>query len=105
MPLFRRLPRRGFSNYRFKRRVAEVNVGELENRCAEGEVVTPERLVELGLLKNLVLPVKLLGEGKLTKRLEVRVHQASRGAREKIEAAGGLVTIQVESLSADKPKG
>lgn len=97
MPLFRRLPRRGFSNYRFKKHVAEVNVGALELRCSSGEVVSPERLVELGLLRNLRLPVKVLGGGKLSKKLEVRAHQVSRAAREKIEAAGGSVVIQVES--------
>jgi large subunit ribosomal protein L15 len=105
MPLFRRLPRRGFSNSRFKRRVAVVNVGELETRCAAGEVVSPERLVELGLLKNLSLPVKVLGTGKLTKSLEVRAQQVSRSAREKIEAAGGSVAIQAERQTPGKGKG
>lgn len=105
MPLFRRLPRRGFSNYRFKIRVAVVNVGELETRCAVGEVVSPERLVELGILKNLTLPVKVLGNGKLTKKLAVRAHQVSRSAREKIEAAGGSVEIQAGSQGSGKGKG
>jgi large subunit ribosomal protein L15 len=97
MPLFRRLPRRGFSNYRFKENCAVVNVGALEDRCASGETVSPERLVELGLLKNLALPVKILGNGKLSKRIEVRAHRFSQAAREKIEAAGGSVIIQVDS--------
>ena len=97
MPLFRRLPRRGFSNYRHKKHVNVVNVGELERRCSSGDVVGPERLVELGLLRNLTLPVKVLGNGSITKKLEVRAHQVSRAAKEKIEAAGGSVVIQKES--------
>jgi large subunit ribosomal protein L15 len=106
MPLFRRLPRRGFSNYRFKKHVAVVNVGALEAKCAAGEVVSPERLVEIGLLKNVALPVKVLGSGKLSKSLEVRAHYVSRSAREKIEAAGGTVVVQkTESKASGKAEG
>jgi large subunit ribosomal protein L15 len=105
MPLFRRLPRRGFSNARFKARFAILNVADLERVCTDGDVVGPEKLVKLGLIKNLVLPVKLLGVGKLAKRLEVRVHNISSSAREKIVAAGGSVVIQPLSRGSEKPKG
>jgi large subunit ribosomal protein L15 len=104
MPLFRRLPRRGFSNYRFKEHVSIVNVGDLETRFAAGATVTLESLVEIGLLKNLTLPVKVLGGGALTKKLAVRANQASKSAREKIEAAGGTLTIESEDPPARKGK-
>jgi large subunit ribosomal protein L15 len=105
MPLFRRLPRRGFSNARFKVRFAILNVSDLERACTDGDVVGPEKLVELGLVKNLVLPVKVLGTGKLSKRLEVRVHGISSSAREKILAVGGAVVIQALSKGSEKPTG
>jgi large subunit ribosomal protein L15 len=96
MPLFRRLPRRGFSNLRFKKVVSVVNVGALE-AFAAGEVVGPERLREAGLVPNLRRPIKLLGNGELTRKLEVHVHLVSGSARSKIEAAGGTVVIQSAS--------
>jgi large subunit ribosomal protein L15 len=105
MPLYRRIPRRGFSNYWFKRHVSEVNVGALQKRCADGEVVTPERMVELGILRNVALPVKVLGNGTLSRKLEVHAHQVSRGARQKIESAGGAVVVVThESLQRAVPE-
>ena len=94
MPLFRRLPRRGFSNDRFKRSSSVVNVGTLETVFSAGEVVGPERLVEAGLVPNLRRPIKLLGSGEITRKLEVHVHEVSESAKAKIEAAGGSVVIQ-----------
>jgi large subunit ribosomal protein L15 len=69
-----------------------VNLERLEDFKAEAEV-TPESLVEAGILPNLRYPVVLLGRGEVKKALKVRVHRISRGAREKIEAAGGSVEL------------
>jgi len=93
MPLHRRLPKRGFKPFR-RRRYAVVNVGELE-RFESGAVVTPEELVRARLLRNLALPVKILGDGTLSKSLTVRAHKFSRSAEERIRTAGG----EIEELS------
>lgn len=85
MPLIRRVPKRGFSNRRFRTVYAIVNVGDF--RDLEGEV-TPETLVEAGLVRK-GMPVKVLGDGELETALTVVAHRFSRSAREKIEAAGG----------------
>lgn len=91
MPIYRRTPKRGFTNV-FKRVYAEVNVGELD-RFEEGAVVTPEILVESGVVSRRLTGIKILGEGELKKSLTVRAHKFSRGAVEKIEAAGGKVEV------------
>lgn len=90
-PLQRRLPKRGFHNI-FKKEYAIVNVGQL-SRFPAGAVVTPELLLEEGLIKKVGDGVKLLGQGELGKALTVRVHQASRSAVEKVEGAGGKVEV------------
>jgi large subunit ribosomal protein L15 len=72
---------------------APVNVSTLEERFDVGAEVTPESLVERGVLKNTKIDVKILGNGELTKKLSVTVHAVSATAREKIEAAGGSVTL------------
>jgi large subunit ribosomal protein L15 len=90
MPLVRRIPKRGFTSAR--PRMAVINVADL-NRFGEGEVVTPERLEEQGLIKRVARGVKVLGEGELTKALTVRAHGFSETARRKIEAAGGQVEV------------
>jgi large subunit ribosomal protein L15 len=92
LPFYRRLPfKRGFTNIN-RQAWAEVNLERLEDFKAEAEV-TPESLVEAGILPNLRYPVVLLGRGEVKKALKVRVHRISRGAREKIEAAGGSVEL------------
>jgi large subunit ribosomal protein L15 len=91
MPLHRRLPKRGFTNI-FGRDFSVVNVGSL-GRFAAGETVTPERLRELGMVRDHVLPVKILGEGELQAAITVRAHAFSRSAREKIAAAGGSAEL------------
>ncbi|MDI3280414.1 MAG: 50S ribosomal protein L15 [Bacillota bacterium] len=90
-PLQRRLPKRGFRNI-FKKEYAIVNVGQLA-RFPAGAVITPELLLEEGLIKKVGDGVKLLGQGEPGKALTVRVHQASRSAVEKIEGAGGKVEV------------
>jgi large subunit ribosomal protein L15 len=72
---------------------APVNVAALEERFDAGAEVTLEALVEKGLIRNTRIDVKLLGQGELTKKLSVTVHAASASAREKIEAAGGTLTL------------
>src|SRR2546422_1642949 len=83
----------------FRTSTAPVNVGALD-RFADGAEVTPESLVEVGLLKNTKTDVKLLGNGELKKRLTIRVHAISATAREKVEQAGGTVSL----LKEPKPK-
>jgi len=89
MPLHRRLPKRGFTNI-FKRVWAEVNLTDLEKAFEAGATVTPEALVERGLVrKSRAKSVVVLGQGQLQKSLHVTAHRFSATARQKIEAAGG----------------
>ncbi|MBM3214922.1 50S ribosomal protein L15 [Candidatus Poribacteria bacterium] len=89
MPLYRRLPLRGFKPIR-RRRYAVVNVGDLE-AFENGSVVTPDELLAARIVRNLSLPVKILGSGALTKPLTVRAHKFSRSAEESIRSAGGTI--------------
>ncbi|RJX24028.1 MAG: 50S ribosomal protein L15 [Dethiobacter sp.] len=91
MPLFQRLPKRGFTN-KFRREWAEVNVETL-NRFAAGTVVTPELLQDTGIVKALKNGIKILGKGELEKELTVKAHSFSAQAREKIENAGGRAEV------------
>lgn len=92
MPLHRRVPKRGFTNEPFRKRYAYVNLGSLESFDA-GAVVTPEVLLEKGLIKTLREDVKVLGKGELTKALTVKAHKFSAHASERIAGAGGTVEI------------
>lgn len=89
MPTFRRLPKRGFSNVQFATRYGIVNVGSLEERYEAGAHVTPQSLLEVGLLRTVRYPIKVLGDGTLTKKLTVDAAKFSKSAMEKIQAAGG----------------
>ncbi len=91
MPLQRRVPKRGFRNI-FRVEYQVVNVGDLE-RLEGVEEVTPEVLRAKGLIKKADQPVKILGDGNLTKALHVVANAFSKSAREKIEAAGGRATV------------
>ena len=91
LPLYRRLPKRGFTNINSKEIVA-INVGTL-NAFDEGAVVTVEALVEKGIIKNPKDGVKILGNGELTKKLTVKVNAFSEGAKSKIEALGGTCEV------------
>lgn len=95
LPFFRRLPfKRGFTNLR--RAVwCEVNVEALD-ALKPGAEVTPETLAKAGIIRDAAHPVVLMGRGRVTKALQVRLHRVTRGARAKIEAAGG----NVEALQA-----
>ena len=92
LPLFRRLPKRGFSNAMFKKEYATINVSDLE-KFEDGAVVTPDLLKEMGILKKQVAGVKVLGNGELTKKLTVKAHKFSSSAIEKIEAIGGKAEV------------
>ena len=93
LPLVRRLPqKRGFHNP-FQKEYAIVNLERLNERFEEGTEVSPQALVEAGIIKSAALPVKVLGRGKLEKPLTVRAHAFSHTARSKIEAAGGEIEI------------
>ena len=92
MPLVRRVPKRGFTNS-FALRVAAVNVGDLEASFQSGEAVTPEALVERGLVKVRYNLIKVLGDGELSKKLNISAHRFSASARQKVEKAGGTVTV------------
>lgn len=92
MPLVRRIPKRGFVNI-FKKEYSLVNLKDLEDFEA-GTVITPELLRESGKIKKIKDGVKILGDGKITKPLIVRVNAVSQSARAKIEAAGGKVEVE-----------
>ena len=91
MPLYRRLPKRGFTD-RNSKVIAYVNVESL-NRFEDGTEVTPELLLESGAVSKIVDGIKVLGKGELTKKLTVKVNAVSESAKSKIEAAGGPVEV------------
>jgi large subunit ribosomal protein L15 len=90
-PLYVRLPKRGFKNI-FRKEFVEVNIEEL-NRFADDTIVTPELLLESGIIKKVKDGVKILGKGELEKKLEVRANRFSKSAVEKITAAGGKAEV------------
>jgi len=103
MPLYRRLAHRGFSNYPFKKGVVVINLDELEKHFSNGDVVDLAALIQKGLVKG-SLPVKLLGDGELTKKITVKVEAKDRGvcavsasAKAKIEKAGGSVAVSADA--------
>jgi large subunit ribosomal protein L15 len=91
MPLHRRIPKRGFTNT-FRREYAILNVKDLE-RFQTGASITPATLAEAGLVRTAGIPVKILGEGSLSKALTVSAHRFSKSAAEKIRAAGGSLEV------------
>lgn len=91
MPLYRRIPKRGFNNRNTKEIIA-INVDEL-NRFEDGAVVTVASLMEVGVINNPKDGVKILGNGELTKKLDVQVNAFSAGAVEKIKALGGKAEV------------
>lgn len=96
MPLQRRLPKRGFTNI-FKKEWVEINLADLDQRFEPSDNITPELMVERGMIKKGKLKryrgVVVLGKGKLTKALNVTANRFSEAARQKIEAAGGVATF------------
>jgi large subunit ribosomal protein L15 len=92
MPLFRRLPKRGFSNFKFETRYKIINVSQLE-RFDDGATVGVEQLSDAGLIGSIKNKVKILGDGELTKKLQVTAHKFSKTAEQKIVASGGTAKI------------
>ena len=92
LPLFRRLSKRGFNNFEFRTVYATVNVSDL-NRFEDGTTVTPELLIETGLVKKELDGIKVLGNGELTKKLVVKANKFSGSAKEKIENNGGKAEV------------
>jgi len=92
MPLFRRLPKRGFNNYKFAKRCEIVNVCQLE-QFEDGAIVGVEQLSGAGLIDSIKSRVKILGKGDLTKKLQVTAHKFSKNAEQKIAASGGIIKM------------
>ena len=92
MPLFRRIPKRGFTDPNSKV-IIGINVSVLEDRYNAGDEVTLESLLEKGIVRKLNDGVKILGNGELTKKLSVKVNAFSQSAKEKIEACGGTCEV------------
>ena len=91
-PLYRRLPKRGFNNAQFAIVYAVINVSDL-NRFENGTVVSPALLKEVGLVKNQLDGIKVLGNGELTKKLTIQAHKFSKTAVEKIEKSGSKIEV------------
>jgi len=92
LPLYRRLPKRGFSNYLFKKEYAVINVEDL-NVFENGTVVTPALLKEMGIIKKQLSGIKVLGNGKLEKKLTIQANKFSNSALEKIEESGSKAEV------------
>ena len=92
LPLYRKLPKRGFNNSRFGKAYAVVNVNSL-NKFNDGDVVDCAALLAAGIIKNAFDGLKVLGEGELTKKLTVKAAVFSASAKEKIEAVGGKTEV------------
>ena len=93
MPLFRRLPKRGFNNYNFSRRYEIVNISQLERIFDDGAAINVQELVTAGLVDSFKSKVKVLGDGELTKKLTVTAHKFSKSAEQKISDCGGTVKV------------
>lgn len=107
--MVRRVPKRGFFN-KFAADVFAVNVGDLEPLFEAGTEITPELLQQTGIIKCRFDELKILGDGDVTKKFKVVAHRVSESAKQKIEAAGGSVTIvkakrTPEERVAEKNKG
>ena len=91
MPLFQRLPKRGFNNFN-RKEYAVINLKDL-NQFQEGTVVTPELLLEKNLIKKVLSGVKVLSQGELEKKLTIKAHKFSKSALEAIEKVGGTAEV------------
>ena len=92
-PLFRRIPKRGFNNARFRVEYATINLSDLNKMFNDGDVVTPELLKEKGIIKKQLCGVKVLGNGELEKKLTIKANRFSSSAVTKIESAGGKAEV------------
>ena len=92
-PLYRRVPKRGFNNARFRTEYATINLSDLNKYFNDGEEVTPEILKEKGIIKQQLCGVKVLGNGELEKKLTIKANRFSSSAVTKIESAGGKAEV------------
>ena len=92
-PLYRRLPKRGFNNARYREEFATINLSELNKYFNDGDVVSPELLKERGIIKKQLCGVKVLGNGELEKKLTIKANRFSTAAVTKIESAGGKAEV------------
>ena len=92
MPLYRRLPKRGFNN-RNRKEFIGINVSTLDKRFEDGAVVDVKTLLEMNIIKDTLDGVKILGNGEINKKLTVKVNAYSEAAKQKIEAAGGTCEV------------
>jgi len=104
MPLYRRLPKRGFNNARFKKIYAVINVGQLDEVFEDGSLINEETLRSQGIVKGRYDGIKILGSGNLSKKLNISVDKISISAKDKIEKAGGNIGLEASDAdsSADK---
>ena len=93
MPLYRRLPKRGFTNV-FSTKYAVINIRDLEKRFENNATIDTQAIINSGLVKKVLAGIKLLGSGELSKKLNVTVAAFSKSAKEKIEKAGGRIEVE-----------
>ncbi len=93
MPMVRRTPKRGFNNYNFAKVFQIANIGDIADIFAEGTVVTVNELFAYGLVRNMDTPVKILGNGEISKPLTIKAEAFSKSAASKIAAAGGTAEV------------
>jgi len=108
MPLYRRLPKRGFSNYHFRKRFEVVNLGRVQaaldsKRLDVGATITEKALVDAGLVRGKADGVRVLAKGEITTAITIEVTGISKSAQAAIESAGGKVTITAPREPAAKP--
>ncbi len=99
MPLYRKLPRRGFNNFNFRTNFQIVNVGELEK--VEGNLINREILIKAGLIRDNDEGVKLLGDGEVSRAFTITVDKISASAKSKIESAGGKMVFEEVEAAAE----
>ena len=92
-PLYRRVPKRGFKNTRFRTEYATINLSDLNKYFNDGDEVTPEVLKEKGIIKQQLCGIKVLGNGELEKKLTIKANRFSSSAITKIESAGGKAEV------------
>jgi large subunit ribosomal protein L15 len=105
LPWFQRFPKRGFSNAAFKKHYHVINLKVIEERFDDGATIDLDSLAAARLIRDTQLPLKVLGEGELTKKFTVTATKFSASARKKIEAAGGTCTEAVRKPSKTKVEG
>jgi large subunit ribosomal protein L15 len=102
MPIFRRLPKKGFNNEAFKTKFSIINLVDLEAKFEDGDTVNEETLRACGLVQGIYDEIKILGNGELTKKLTVEAYKASATAKAAIEKAGGSLTETAAQKAAAK---